>query len=223
MLDVSDLRVFNQLIYQRTYPTTYNADVFDVRECGHDTGWNPVAVYEYCADHLGRAMPIKGASDSSLSTSLPWRLGNRPRYKLNGEEIELNQELILFNTYQLKLDWHNSYDKRVPQADGGEKVPILTLPVDVDDEFVRQLASEYLTHGRRKGEKVFAKRGENHFGDCSIYAYGLAKKIQPALANKTAEEVSAERDAEESRQSRQPRQQTQKTWIADRDSYISER
>lgn len=206
-----ELHVFDQLIYDRFYPSTYSDRIsFDVRECGHDTGWNPIAIYQYTRNYEWRAIPVKGASETSLSKAPPWRESHKPKYKLNGLEVELSQPLILLNTYTLKFDWYNTisriaevndYDNGLKQPPTGKHVVTLTsLPQDVDDEFLSQSSSEFLITGRRRGEKEWSHSKPNHYSDCSVYAYALALKINPfqgGLSFDEAELLAAEAEAEE--------------------------
>jgi len=185
----ADLSIFDQLLYNRFYPTTYSNTSFEIREGAHDTGYSPHGVYEYTRGHEWRAIPIKGDNSTSLSQRPLWREGYRPKYKMNGEEIELNQPLIFFNTYQLKFEWYASLTKKVEvfeyengrdfEPTGTRNVPLITLPIDVDEAWLAQSSSEYLGYGKKKGEKIWDHKGPNHWGDCNIYALGLAKKINP--------------------------------------------
>lgn len=229
-----ELNIFNSLIYERFYPTTYSADQFNVKECAHDTGWNPTAIYEYCQQHEHRAIPIKGGADSSLSTAKVWRASHAPKYELNGEIRELSQPLIVFNTYALKLDWHGTFDRRVEivTAAGPRTVPLLSLPMDAadDEEWLKQASTEAMIPGKRKGEKIFTHKHANHFGDCNIYSYGLALKINPFQENETAEEAEEKEKVRAVEQARavRPRERTEKEWLAtdrgqQRESWISER
>ena len=202
-INPDELRIFDQLVYDRYYPTTYSNLFFDVRECAHDTGWNPNAVYEYCRHWEWRAIPTKGGAESSLSQAPAWRESHRPKYKINGEEYELDQPLIVFNTYQLKLEWYGSLGRRIKIVDSGDirDVSLVSLPMDVDDGFLEQASSEFLTNGKKKGEKLWEHRRPNHFADCTVYAYGLAMKINPFQGDLPFDEAVALDNAKEKAES----------------------
>ncbi len=208
VIHTDELFVFDQLIYDRLYPTTYSSKLFfEVRECAHDTGWSPNAIYEYTRHHEWRAIPTKGGNDTSLSKNPIWREANRPRYKVGEEEFELDQPLIVFNTYQLKFAWYNSLTRMIDvfeYDDGRDKPPtgkrrvnITTLPLDIDEEFLTQSCAEYLAPGKRKGEKSWEHKGDNHYADCNTYADALAQKINPFQGGLSFEEAAALAEREE--------------------------
>lgn len=61
-LDAAELRVFDQILYERSFPSVCGKYQFWVEQGFHDSSWQPVAVYQYCRLHPFRAFPIKGGS-----------------------------------------------------------------------------------------------------------------------------------------------------------------
>lgn len=222
-----ELTVFDQLIYNRYFPTTYSDLYFDVREGAHDTGWSPNAIYEYSRSFEWRAIPIKGGAESSLKSAPAWRESHKPKYRINDEEMELGQPLIIFNTYLLKFDMYNTLMKtleifeygnsRKNSPTGKREIYQVALPMDVDDAFLEQSSSEFLTYGKRRGEKVWDHHSVNHYGDCNTYSYGLALKINPfqaGLAFDEAEQQAAEQEEAQRIRSEKQEQQKKDAWLS---------
>ena len=104
---------------------------------------------------------------------------------------------LQINTFMIKTElyaWMNP-ERRMEIVDvqdgvkiGARKVQRITLPEDVDDEWIEQSKNEALSNGKRAGEQVWVKTGPNHFADCNTYALAMAYNLDPFQRQQTAEE-----------------------------------
>lgn len=207
MFSETEYHVFDDLIYRRSFPSTASEKTFQVMNCGHDIGYAPtqIPIVRYCRNFPNRAIPIKGAAvtASSFSKSPYARWGTALRFKAGETEVsDTTSRHLLFNTYMLKTDlfgWMDPaskievHDKAGGEIIGTRKVARLTLPEDVDDEWLEQSKNEALGKGKKSSELVWEKTGPNHFADCNTYALGLAYNLDPFQKNQTADEVSQRR------------------------------
>jgi len=220
--NVTEYHVYDDLIYNQRFACSMIADrAYRVRGCGHDIGWQPtqIPVIRYCRRFKGRAMPCKGASEevSSASDAPYIRMGAAKRFKAGEAEV-FDDPALIMNTFILKTDWFGWVDQRIEIADktpeghiiGTRKVPLLSLPADVDDLWLEQSKNEKLGKND-KGEMVWQKSGPNHLSDCNTYAYAVALQYDPHAKNKTAEEYGQMR-----RQQQQRRQASPPASIRDR-------
>lgn len=188
-LDVEDLRPLEQVIYQPQWARTDDTGSLGVESCYHDSGWQPIAVYEFCRGRGGRAVPCKGAAETSDSTAPVHRWGASPRYRVRGVEVsDTSLRLARLNTYRLKEQLIALVGRRFVDGDG-ERRPRIHLPVDVPDEWLAQSSAEYLAE-TRKG-LVWKARGPNHWADCNAYAYAAALQLNPFTRGRTRAEVQA--------------------------------
>ena len=191
-LDARELNVFDQLIYRRLWPASWDHDrTFQVRQGGHDIGWNQIAINEYCRLHPYRAIPVKGAAETVTSRSLspPVRAGVPLSYIVGSQRISDDRvRPLLLNTYLLKLQLYGMLEKTVEVADdaGPRKLPLLALPADAlggadGERFIVESSNESLvpSGNRKKEERVWKRKGPNHFADCNVYAYACALNLDP--------------------------------------------
>ena len=206
-LDASELAVFDGKIYDRGFLSTDEKRSYWVRHGLHDSGWQEIPVYEYCRRRPDRSIPCKGDAADSASKAPAARWGSSPQYKI--EDVMVKDpalRLLVLNTYTLKLNWIGLVEKSI--LIGGDKHCRLTLPVDVDDEFLAQSASEYLATHKKK--MIWKHRGPNHYSDCNVYAYAAALNLNPfqdGLPFDEAQEMQkkkAEARAEAQRRPAQP-------------------
>lgn len=178
-LHVEDLRVFDQVLYQRTWPSARGGDVdFYLLQGFHDAKWQRIAVVEYCAGLDGQAVPAWGLPTDDRSRQEPVSFG-KPFQSVVGDEtlVYENVRLAKLNTYVLKLDFLGIAGKRFVDE---KKVPRprLTLPRDVEPRFLDALSSEKLV--LEDGRRFWTKTSHaNHWWDCSIYAYAAALNLAP--------------------------------------------
>ncbi|MGB0889690.1 MAG: terminase gpA endonuclease subunit, partial [Solirubrobacterales bacterium] len=165
----------------------------------HDSGWQPIAVYEFCRSHPGRAVSCKGASDdmSSASTSPVHRWGAAPRYRIRGVEVsDPSLRNAILNTFRLKERLMGLVARRFTDVEGNPR-PRLHLPMDVPNAWLEQASAEYLTQ-TKKG-LVWKSRGPNHWGDCNAYAYAACLQLNPFQRGRTrSDQQEARRKQEES-------------------------
>ncbi len=197
----SEFHVYDDLIYNRRFPSTISGRSFTVVAAGHDIGYAPtqVPIIRYCRNFPGRAFPTKGASltATSATTAPVFKDGVALKLKAGEEEtIDHSSKSVTFNTYLLKNDifgWLGGTEMEIPDpALGKRTVKRLTLPEDVDQLWIDQSKNEALAKGKRTDELVYLKIGPNHLADCNMQAYGLALRIDPFQDNKTADEYEAE-------------------------------
>lgn len=197
--ETSEYHVFDELIYRRPFPSSVSERNYYVSQCGHDIGWQPtqIPIVHYVRSWPNRAFAIKGASEtpSSAVRADYMRLGNSIAVRIGDETIrDAATQPWLCNTYQIKCEWYGMIDRRieVPGQEGSPvKVPLITLPENVDDEWVKQSCSEFLVPGEKKNELVWKHRGPNHYADCNTYAHGLALNLNPSQLDLTDDEASA--------------------------------
>lgn len=188
-LDASDLRVFDQLLYERRWPTARGDQFFRVDMGLHDSGWQPIAVYDYCLSRPRRAYPSKGMSEDDRSqaptfrfTPIEWGPPGRP----------IRYQRADLNTFRLKEDFFGLVERRFVLEGERAPRPRIVLPVDVPEPFLAQSSSEYLANER--GKRVWRHRGANHWADCDVLAYAAAERLNPLQGDQTAAEVAALED-----------------------------
>lgn len=230
-LEESDLRVFDQVLYERTFEgvpggTGAPARQFEVMQGLHDWSWQPIAIENYCLRTNGRAAPCRGDAVDSNSKKPTFRWGAGARRRIGDQESpDARVKVAYLNTYTLKENFFSLVAKhfKTQGKDGvpGEIHPRLMLPVDVPQRFIEESASEYLAV--EKKHLVWKHKGPNHYSDCNIYAYAAALEIFKMHDELPLEEVQSHAEAEQSRQRRRE-SQTKPSWIKDRGGeWISER
>lgn len=192
-LEASDLVVLDQILYDRRWARADGA-ILQVVSGAHDSGWQPVGVYEYCRRRPDRAAPIKGGSDDDRSESPLLRWGRPPVYVVAGREVrDPALRFAVINTFLAKRMLYGLVARRFDWTRGEGANPDrgrwrLHLPVDVDQAFLEQAASERIVAERRG--KRWRKRGPNHFADCATYAFALATNVAPLQRGMTAAEIT---------------------------------
>jgi phage terminase large subunit GpA-like protein len=181
-LHEEDLHVFDQVLYARLWVSEETGATFHVGQAFHDSGWQPIAVYEYCRRHdvhEGRAVPSKGlpTDDRSRAPTIKW--GAPPKWRIGAEEVsDPHLRPAHLNTYLLKLDFTGLPAKRFKGEDGLQRAH-LTLPYDVTDELLEHLTSERLV--LENGKRFWKKTSHaNHWWDCTVLAYAAALNTAPA-------------------------------------------
>lgn len=181
-VDPSELVVFDGLLYDHFFPVFQPGDTprfFEVLQGGHDVGWSGSrnAVYEYCRRKRGRSIPVLGLATNEASTNpfLSWSAGAKWRGASGQEILDKKLKIARLNTHTLKRDLFGMVEKRYePRDRAGDRRTRLTLPRDVPDRFLFEASAEYETV--EKGKTVFKASHANHYSDCNIYAYALAKQ-----------------------------------------------
>lgn len=179
-IQAEDLRPFDGLIYDRLWTTADGRDLI-VREGGHDTGYQPNPVYEFAARRPGRSIPVKGDNATSSSPAPLLRYGRKPVRIVRDVAVKDTRSFLgVINTYLAKRMFFGRVRRRFPRSRGDGLPPEidrwrLHLPLDVEDEMIRHLASERLV--REKRELKWEAQGPNHWSDCSVYAFALAESL----------------------------------------------
>jgi len=217
-LDAAELRVFDQLIYDRGFVSTDGKSLFYVEQGLHDSGWQPIAAYEYCSRREFKAYPSKGAAADSTSTAPFLRWGAAPAWRIGDEQIRDDRlKLCLLNTYTLKEEWYGLVERRFKHvASNGAPQQLRTrliLPQNVGDDFIEQSASEYKALEKKK--YVWKEKGPNHWGDCNVYAFALARNLMTFQQGLPFEEVvELEKREQDRAKSLRSQEQKQEPWIA---------
>jgi hypothetical protein len=201
----SEYHVFDDIIYRRYFPSTTSKRNFIVEQCGHDVADPPTRtpIHNYVWTWKGRAFPVRGAGETPSSAirgdTLKWGTASAIKFRDEVIRDESTRPLIL-NTYTLKLDLYGWVDQRIEVPDvqdglfiGKRMVPLIHFPEDVSEDFVNQCASEYLTAGKRPGERVWKHKGPNHYADCWMMAYGMAHNLNIWQRGQTDEEANPPR------------------------------
>lgn len=192
-LDSADLAVLDQVLYEALWPHA-SGDWMGLTQCGHDSGWQPSAVLDYCAIHRPRSVPTRGAavdenSNHPLlrwSSQLRWRVGKTEKTHPDMRRADLN-------TFQLKRQFHGMAQRRFVDVKGRMRQRIY-LPENTEDAFLEHLSSERLV--TEKSTRVWKPSGPNHWLDTGIIALGLSGQVQPHLGNETRESLERRREAE---------------------------
>jgi phage terminase large subunit GpA-like protein len=206
ILEPRDLACFDQLLYSRSFPSTDGKLVYWVVLGLHDSGWQPVGAYEYCRQRNARtgtmvSLPSKGAAETEGSNAPPLRWSAVPTYELQGQKVtDPAGKLALMNTYQLKTQFSGIADRRVDLPGGAGFHARITLPGDTPSAVIAQLASERIV--AQKKEKVWKRRGPNHWWDCAIMAYAAALDVKVFSPELTAEEQTARAASDAARAAR---------------------
>jgi len=205
-LDASELRVFDELIYGAQYPSTDGTRFYTVRQAFHDAGWRAVAVYEY-ARTSKRAYPSRGSASRGADTAKLIRWRDVASYSLDGETFkDPGIKFAELNTHEIKIQISDMVEQRL--SVGGLTMPRLSLPLDVDQEYIEQSTAERLQEVKGGKLQWVEVKPANHYGDCGVYAYASAHNLKPFLKARTlkenqklhaAERVVAERAQRERR------------------------
>lgn len=181
-LDADDLAVLDQVLYRSFWPSADGAMQFPVERGLHDSGWMPIAVYEFCQRRRGRSYPSKGAAEDDRSRSPLWTWSAPPRWRdRHGREVsDQAMKRADLNTYQLKVELHGAA-RRTFETTGGARHARLHFPHDVPDTFLEHLASEKLGRDKTGRKKVWRRSGPNHWLDCTIMALAAARSLGPLL------------------------------------------
>jgi phage terminase large subunit GpA-like protein len=137
-IEAADLAICDQLLYSRAFPRTDGSGSLYVTQGYHDSGWCPVAVYEYCRRRPGQSIPCKGDSDDDGASSAPVvRWGSSPTWRgPDGREVQdASMRLAILNTFTLKTQLFGMLPRRIEREDGTVQTQ-LTLPRDVGDEWI---------------------------------------------------------------------------------------
>lgn len=169
-LDKTDLEIFDQ----RLYGARWNN--FRVSIGLHDSGWNPVPIYEYCRERRGVAFPSKGLATNDQSVAPVYRWTDALKYKVGDTEVQdPAARRCDVNTYLLKCDFYGLPEKTFKDNRGFPHTR-LTFPSDVDTEFLAHLASEKLV--LEEGKRLWKKKSHaNHWLDCTLLAYVAAQNV----------------------------------------------
>jgi phage terminase large subunit GpA-like protein len=186
----SDLHVFDGVLYGRTWPRSSGADELRVEQGLHDSGWQPIAAYEYSQTQRGRAFPSKGmAEDGSSKPGPTTRWTSGLRWKVGTKDVVDEQAKRLdMNTFVLKVDLLG-WPGQTFEDEAGVQRPRLVLAKDTPVELIAHLASERLVD--EGGKKAWRKSGPNHWLDCAVMAYAAALQVIPFLKGKTWDERPA--------------------------------
>jgi phage terminase large subunit GpA-like protein len=195
-LDASDLHVFDQVLYDRFWPRQDDqAEHLPVRMGLHDSGWQPIAIYEYARTRPEVAFPSKGAAEDDRARAPAVTWAPAPKWRIDDEEIsDPNLKRADLNTFMLKVDILGQVHSRFTPAAGGAPRARLALPDGVPPTLLQQLASERLVS--EGGKKMWRRRGPNHWLDCTIQAYAAALQLAPFLNGETRDEHLAEARAQ---------------------------
>lgn len=207
-LDASELSVFDSVFYQKYWMSRDGAVGHLVEQAGHDASWNEVAVYDYCQRNQPRAVPVRGAAEDSNSRAPVLRWGASPRWRVAGQEVtDPGMKLCLLNTYALKVDWYGLAKKSFDVADGKgppRRHARLTLPADTTEALITHFGNEYLAPLPKGKGQAWKRKGDQHWLDCSVYAFGLGlnrRRVQEELPlaeirerDKSAGEVQRRQD-----------------------------
>jgi len=186
-----DLEVFDQILYGRTF-TSEDGRAMQLTQGMHDSGWQPVAVYEYSRTRP-RAHAVRGGAEDEDSDQPPIRWTLLPDYVYEGADVKVKKKMAVLNTFAIKTNLFGLVKRRL-ELEGGEVVPRLTLPSDVSTEWVAQASSEQLVPVKRK--KMWKAKGPNHWSDCNVYALGSAVNLAPLQRGRTQEEQDRRNDNE---------------------------
>lgn len=189
-LDEAELKTLDDKIYDRSFavPSNPGYSVF-VSSGFHDSGWQSIAVYEYCRTQR-KAVPCKGGSLTEAQSSkaaVTWSA--IPAYEHKKKRVKNHNKLAILNTFALKTKWFSKATRKFVDKGKNEAVEI-RLPVNTSKEFIKQSSSEYLAEGR--GGKVWKRRGHNHYSDCNVYAFAAATNLKVFNKRAKAHEVATE-------------------------------
>jgi phage terminase large subunit GpA-like protein len=183
VLNSAELHVFDQLIYLRSFPRTNGGPPLTVKRGFHDSGWQPIAVYEY-SRYQRRAHPVKGGdNDNSRTKAEPWKKGAPlEKYELPNGKVVHGSGVCVYklNTFQITQSFlgmvTTEFDTAGP-AGSNRSQRMIHLPLDVPEDYITQAAAEYMT--TEKDHEVYKHRGPNHWHDCNVYAYAAALSLRP--------------------------------------------
>ena len=158
--------------------------VYRVRVCGVDAGYRTDEVYDFCATNYPICIPIKGVDSNAMTN--PWRIGT-VKMKKNGKRIATGMKLYGLNVLYFKDMTDSLIRRSLVAAESGELEEtdgVLTLNVRCDEEFARQLTSEYpveeVSKKTGKVTRYWKKRPsvrDNHLWDCTVYNIFLGEVL----------------------------------------------
>lgn len=127
-----------------------------------DAGWRPNNTYDYARKHKGSVFATMGTDNQKAMYAT--------RYvdiDIRGKVVRNGAKLSTYNANMAK-EWvhsHAMYDAADPGA--------FFVPRDTDEDYFRQLTSEYRTE--RNGKVQYRRlREANHYLDCECMAYVMA-------------------------------------------------
>lgn len=174
-LDAADLHVFDHVLYDRVWSSTDHRIRLGIRQGLHDSGFHPSAAHEYARTKKGRAFPSKGANVDDRSRAPAVRWVQAPTWRV-GEKVVTDAAMARadLNTFTLKVDWIGLATQSLAVASG--TVTRLSFPHDVPRDFLEHLAGEKLVR-EAKGRLRWVETGPNHWLDCSIMAFAVARDL----------------------------------------------
>lgn len=131
-------------------------------DSGDPSGGRKDLVYQFCYTHQPRTIPTKGAGKMDA----PWK-ATKQDAKIQGRKVKNAIELVRFDTDTAKRWIHSRV--RFP----GEE-PSWRVPSDVSDDYCKQIVAESrITH--LNGRVEWKTHGPNHYLDCEVLAYLMAR------------------------------------------------
>lgn len=155
----------------RPWPHPSGVDLH-IQAMGIDTGGHKTqAVYKYARERRGLVMAIKGSSNKNAPIiSAPKKID----IDIGGRKIKNGVELWSIGVDQAKLMVYN----RLRMIDPGPG--FCHFPLDLEDEYFKQLTAEKLVKKFVKGYQVEEwtnTRPANHALDCEVYAMAAAMRL----------------------------------------------
>lgn len=192
-LEAADFAPFDEILYSREWPRSDGSGSLRIEQCYHDSGWQPLGVYEYCRKRPSRAIPFKGASTDSASQLPVHRWGAPVRYRYQGREVsDPRVRVALVNTYRVKERLYGLIQRRFRDRSGAERTRIV-IPQDAPEDWIEQSSCEYLAQDKRGVYVWMKKRKANHYGDGNVMAFAAALNLNPFQRGRTREQVGKEK------------------------------
>lgn len=142
---------------------------------GVDAGYNSEPVYEWVR-RRPNALALKGEDGWS---KLPIFKAQTPDVKKRGRSAgkakRFGIKVWLVGTWGIKGALMVYLGREIAQGEAGAPTGYCRFPRDTEEEYFRQLVSEYVRQVEEKGETVrrWEKRGPNHWLDCRVYNFAL--------------------------------------------------
>lgn len=150
-----------------------SGNVYMIRVCAVDSGYNTDEVYEFCAMNSDVCIPTKGSSKKMTS---PYNVSAVEK-DVNGKSIATGLKRYLLDTNYFKDILANKMNRSIEAVKNGEiKNNVITLHAEADESYAKQYTSEYKHEQQDPRTGIIAsewrkvsEKADNHLWDCGVY------------------------------------------------------
>lgn len=158
-----------------------SGNVYMIRVCAVDSGYNADEVYEFCAMNSDVCIPTKGSSKKMMS---PYAVSAVEK-DVNGKSIATGLKRYLLDTLYYKDILANKINRSIKAAKSGDTISnVITLHSEADESYAKQYTSEYRHEEEDPRTGVITSewrkvsdKADNHLWDCGVYITFLGELL----------------------------------------------